>query len=45
MIFKYDLKGYAEQAALLDEQKTLAEASVEAIDGDIVIKFNNLLAY
>ena len=43
MIVKYDLKGYADQAALLDEQQTLMDASVEAVDGDIVLKLRKFL--
>ena len=43
MIVKYDLKGYSDQAELPDKQKTLRDASVEAIDGDIVINFKKLL--
>ena len=34
MIVKYDLKGYADQSALTDEQQTLMDASVEAVDGE-----------
>ena len=43
IIVKYDLMGYSDQIALLDEQQTLVNASVEAVDGDIVIKLKNLL--
>ena len=43
MIFKYDLKGYAEQAALPDEHQTLMDSSVESVDVDIVLKFNKFL--
>ena len=43
MIVKYDLKGYYDQAALPDRQQTLMDASVEAADGDIVLKFNSFL--
>ena len=43
MIITYDLKGYADQAALPDEQQTLMDASVEAAYGDIVLKFKKFL--
>ena len=43
MIFKYYLKGYSKQAALTDKHQTLMGASVEAVDGDIVLKFNKFL--
>ena len=43
MIVKYYLKGYADQEALMDKQQTPMDASVEAIDGDIVLKFNKFL--
>ena len=43
MIAKYDLKGYADQGALPEEQQKLMDTSVEAVDGDIVLKFKNLL--
>ena len=43
MIAKYDLKGYADQGALPEEQQKLMNTSVEAVDGDIVLKFKNLL--
>ena len=39
MIVKYDLKGYSDQAALLEKQQTLIDASVESVDGDIALKF------
>ena len=34
MIVKYELKGYADQAELMDEQQTLIDASVVDVDGD-----------
>ena len=40
---KYKLNGYAEQAEMLDEQKTLMNDFVEAVYGDIVIKFKKSL--
>ena len=43
MIVKYDLKGYAEQSALPDKYQTLMDASVESVDGDIVLKFKKFL--
>ena len=43
IIFQYDLKGQAEQVALPDEHHALMDASVEAIDGDIVLKFKKFL--
>ena len=43
MIVKYELKGYANHAALPDEQQTVTDISIEAGDGDILIKFNKLL--
>ena len=43
MIVKYELKGYADQAYLMEEQQTLKDASVEAVDGDIVLNFKKLL--
>ena len=43
MIVKYHFKGYADQAALPDEYQTLMNASIEAVDGDIVLKLNNFL--
>ena len=42
-LVKYDLKGYTEQEALQDEYQTLMYASVQAVDGDIVLKFKKLL--
>ena len=39
MIVKYDLKRYADQAALPYKYQTLMYASVEALYGDIVLKF------
>ena len=38
IIVWYELEGYADQAAMLDKQNTLMYASVEAVDGDIVLK-------
>ena len=43
MIVKYDLKGYNYQAALPDEHHTLMDASVEAVDGNIVLNFKSFL--
>ena len=43
MIVKYDLKGYSDQAALPYEQHTIMDDYVEAVDGDIVIKFKKFL--
>ena len=43
MIVKYDLKGYNYQAALPDEHHTLMDASVEAVDGEIVLKLKKFL--
>ena len=43
MIVKYELKGYADQAVLPEKYHTLIDDSVEAVDGDIVLKFKNFL--
>ena len=43
MIVKYDLKGYADQAALTDYHQKLMDASIEAVDGEIVLKFKKVL--
>ena len=43
MIVKYDLMGYADQAALLYGQHKLMDASVEAVDGGTVLKFKKFL--
>ena len=43
MIVEYDLNGYADQAKLPYEQKTIMDDSVEDVDGDIVLKFNKFL--
>ena len=43
IIVKYDLNGYADQAALPEKHQTLTDASVEAVDGDIVLKFKKFL--
>ena len=43
MIVKYDLKGYADQAALLYDSQILMCASVEVVDGDIVLNFKRFL--
>ena len=43
MLVKYDLKGYADQAALLDEHQTLMDAPIEAVDSDKVLKFKKFL--
>ena len=39
MIVKYDLKVYSDQAAMSYKHQTLMDASVEAVYGDIVLKF------
>ena len=43
MRVKYELKGYADQSVLTDEQQKLMDDYVETIDGYIVPKFNKLL--
>ena len=43
MIVKYDLKGYSDQAELPEKQQTLMDSYVEAVDGDIVLKFKKFL--
>ena len=43
MIFKYDFKVYDDQAVLPDKQQTLMDASVEAVDGNIVLNFKKIL--
>ena len=43
MIFKYYFKGCADQSLLPYEQQTFMDTSIEAIDGDIILKFNNFL--
>ena len=43
MIFKYYLKGYADQSALPDEQQRIVDDYVEDVDGDIVLKFKKFL--
>ena len=43
IIFKYDLKVQPYQAALSYKHQTLMDASVEAIYGDIVLKFKHFL--
>ena len=43
MIVKYDLMGYADQAALPNKLQTLMDASVETVYGYIVLKFKKLL--
>ena len=43
MIFKYDLKGYSEQEALPDEHQKPMYASVEAVDGYIVLNFKRFI--
>ena len=43
MIVKYDLKVYTDQAALDEEHQTLMDASVEAVDGDILLNFKRSL--
>ena len=43
MIFKSGLKGYSDQVALPYKHQKFMDASVEAIDDDIVLKFKNLL--
>ena len=42
-IVKYDLKGYADQPVLPYEHQILMDASVEAVYGDIVLKFKKFL--
>ena len=39
MIVKYELKGYGDQSALPNKHQTLIHASVEAVEGDIGLKF------
>ena len=43
MLVKYDLKGYADQTALPYKQQILMDASIEAVDGEIVLKFKKFL--
>ena len=43
MSVKYDLNVYTEKSALPDEQQTLMDISVEAVDGDIVLEFKKFL--
>ena len=43
MIVKYVLKGYDDQVALLEKQKTRMDASIEALDGDMVLNFKMFL--
>ena len=43
MIVNYGLKGYADQAALPYEHQALINYSVEAVDGDMVLKFKKFL--
>ena len=43
IIVNYDINGYSYQVALPDKQQTLKDASVEAVDGDIVLNFKKLL--
>ena len=43
MIIWYDLKVYDDQLALPDKQQTLMDDSVDAIDGEIVLKFKKFL--
>ena len=43
MIVKYDRKGYSDQGTLLDEHQTTMNDSVEAVNGDIVLKFKKFL--
>ena len=43
MIVKYELKGYSDHAALMDKYQTLMDYYIEAVDGDIVIKFKKFL--
>ena len=43
MIVKYYFKGYVYQADLMDEHQTLVYAYVEAIYGEIVLKFKTFL--
>ena len=43
IIVKYDLMVQADQAAMPYKHQTLMDASVEAVYGDIVLKFKKLL--
>ena len=43
MIVNYDPKGNYDQASLKDKQQTLMDASVEAVDGEIVLKLKKFL--
>ena len=43
MIVKDDLKGYSDQAELPDKHQIIMDASIESVDGDIVLKFKKFL--
>ena len=43
MAVRYDLKVYAEKVVLPDKHQTLMDDSVEAVDSEIVLKFNKFL--
>ena len=43
MAVRYDLKVYAEKEVLPDKHQTLMDNSVEAVDSEIVLKFNKFL--
>ena len=43
MIVKYYISGYNYQAELPEKQQTLMDSYVEAVDGDIVLKFKKFL--
>ena len=43
MLVKYGLKGYADQAELTGKHQTIMDASVETLDGEILLKFKKLL--
>ena len=43
MIVKYELKGCAKQADLMEEQQTIVDTSIETLYGDIVLNFKKLL--
>ena len=43
MIVKYDFRVNSEQSLLLYEQQKFMDTSIEAVDGDIVLKFNKFL--
>ena len=43
IIFNYEPTEYSDQADLTEKQQTLMDASVESVDGDIVLKYKKLL--